>query len=54
VSPWRRYTIYTNESPPYTVRLVRPAGRYLLTPTHSPNAPTITITDARLRELRDG
>ena len=37
----------------YTVRPARPAGGYLLTPTHAPNAPTSTITTAQLRGLGD-
>ncbi|MGO9957508.1 MAG: hypothetical protein ACLP50_16315 [Solirubrobacteraceae bacterium] len=50
----RRNTIYTNEPAPYTIRPGTGAGRYLLTPTHVKNPPTITITANQLRGLRDG
>jgi len=50
----QRNTIYTDQPPPFTIRPAAQAGRYLLTPTHDTNAPTITITAAQLRALRDG
>jgi hypothetical protein len=50
----QRNTIYTNPPPPFTIRPAAQAGRYLLTPTHDPDAPTITITAGQLRALRDG
>jgi hypothetical protein len=50
----QRNTIYTNQPPGYTIRPAPRAGHYLLTPTDDPNPPTIEITAARLRALRDG
>jgi hypothetical protein len=50
----QRNTIYTDQPPPFTIRPAAQAGRYLLTPTHDTDAPTITITATQLRALRDG
>jgi hypothetical protein len=49
----QRNTIYPDPPLPFTIRPAAQAGRYLLTPTHDPGAPTITITATQLRALRD-
>ncbi|MFZ1995007.1 MAG: hypothetical protein WAU75_12915, partial [Solirubrobacteraceae bacterium] len=49
----QRNTIYANQPLPFTIHPAARTGRYLLTPTHDPEAPTITITAPQLRALRD-
>src|SRR6202012_4608314 len=49
----QRNTIYPDPPLPFTIRSAARAGRYLLTPTHDPEAPTITITASQLHALRD-
>lgn len=50
----RRNTIYPDPPLPFTTRPAAQPGRYLLTPTKDPEAPTITITATQLRALHDG